>query len=57
MAGGTDRGRRELGDAVKSHHDRIEDAIRTGNMSNVRTANRIGYNEEKREIRQYARMK
>jgi hypothetical protein len=58
MPGGTNRsGRQELGRAVRSHHDRIEDAIRTGNMANVRRANRIGYNEERREIKEYARMK
>jgi hypothetical protein len=57
MAGGTNRGRAELGSAVKSHHDRIEDAIRTGDMSRVKSANRSGYNEEKREIREYSRMK
>lgn len=59
MPGGTDRnaGRQQLGNAIKSHHDRINDAIRTGSMDNVRRANRIGYNEERREIKEYARMK
>ncbi len=57
MAGGTNRGRQELGDAIKGHHDRIETAIRTGKMDNVKRANRIGYDAERREVREYARMK
>jgi hypothetical protein len=55
MAGGTRRGSRDLSSVVRSHYDRIEAAIRTGKMSNVKAANRSGYNNEKREIREYER--
>ncbi len=57
MASGTDRGKRELGNAIKGHFDRIEDAIRTGNMDSVRRANRVGFQKEKQEVKDYARMK
>ncbi len=55
MAGGTNRGGRDLNSAVRSHHDKIEAAIRTGKMANVKAANTSGYNNEKREIREYTR--
>lgn len=57
MAHGTNRGKQELGQAIKSHFDRIEDAIRSGNMNNVKTANRMGFQKEKQEVKDYARMK
>jgi hypothetical protein len=58
MPGGTNRsGSRDLGNAVRNHWQRIEDAIRTGSMANVKRANRVGYNEERREIKEYAGMK
>jgi hypothetical protein len=55
MAGGTSRGRRNLNSVVRSHYEKIEDAIKTGDMSRVKSANRSGYNNEKREIREYDR--
>jgi hypothetical protein len=51
MSRGTDRGRRDLDSAVKSHYDKVEAAIRTGKMSNVKAANNSGYSNEKRQIR------
>jgi hypothetical protein len=53
MAFGTDRGGRNVKSAIKNHYDRIESAIRTGKMSNVKSANNQGYSEEKREVRDY----
>jgi hypothetical protein len=46
------RNRRDMLDSVKDHYDRVEDAIRTGDMSKVKSANRSGYDDEKREIRE-----
>jgi hypothetical protein len=37
---------------VRSHYQKVEDAIRTGDMSRVKSANRSGYDDEKREIRE-----
>ncbi len=56
MPGGINRGKKELGDAIRDHRDRIEDAIKTGNMDNVRSANSIGFQKEMKEVREYARM-
>jgi DNA-binding FadR family transcriptional regulator len=54
---GTNRGQRDLGNAIRSHHDDIEDAIKTGDMEKVKQANRKGYSRERREVKDYARMK
>lgn len=39
--------------AIKDHWQRIEDAIKTGDMKKVKSANRTGYNRERREVRNY----
>lgn len=39
--------------AIRNHWQRIEDAIRTGDMKKVKSANRTGYNQERREVRNY----
>ncbi len=57
MPGGVNRGKTQLGNAIRSHRDRIEDAANTGNMDKVREANRAGFQEEMREVREYSRRK
>ena len=57
MPGGVRKAKQELGNAIKSHKDRIDEAIETGDMDNVRSANEIGFKEEVKEVEEYSRMK
>jgi len=40
-------------DVVTRHWQQVEDAIRTGDMKKVKTANRQGYDRERREVGNY----
>ncbi len=39
--------------AIRRHWQDIEDAIRTGDMRKVKSANRQGYDRERRETKSY----
>jgi hypothetical protein len=54
MSRGAFRGKYNMKSAIKSHFDRVDAAIKTGDMSKVKSANRTGYNEEKRSISSYS---
>lgn len=49
-------GKKELGNAIRGHKDAVSDAIKTGDMEKVREANNIGFKEEMKEVKEYARM-
>jgi hypothetical protein len=53
MSRGAFRGKSNMKSAIKSHFDRVDAAIRTGDMSKVKDANRTGYNDEKRSVSSY----
>ena len=50
-------GRDQLATAIDGHHAAIEEAIRSGNMDEVKRVNELGFKNEMKEVRKYARMK
>lgn len=49
-------GKKELGNAIRGHRDAVSAAIKTGDMGKVRQANSVGFKEEMKEVKEYARM-